>query len=285
MPSRRSFVMHLAAAGAAVHTAASRAQQAILAQQPDPNQFETGDLVWPKPAGAFIPYAGVDPNKAAVSNGELAEEEWQKLRVDFIRSTRASAAQATAEDRTYQLQLAQVVEDMTYTSFINKYAADSSPEDFQTYGIGQLAYVGHVAFVEVDAATKTPYVVEAVYGKNLACESCVQRVRYADWLKARGDILVWHGRLKNLDAAQRGAVLAYAKSQQNKPYRFFNFDLADDSGFYCSKLVWQSVKKATGVAIDGNDNPKRAIWFSPLQLMKSRAHIGLLSSPGNYRNT
>lgn len=284
MTSRRDFLAALGATAGMLASRSSLAQQPALAQLPDPAQFATGDLVWPKPAGTLIPYSGVDPQKAALSNPELREDEWQKLRVDFVRSTRSNAAQLPEADRSYQLQLAQIIEDMTYSEFINKYAAEATPQEFQTYGIGQIAYVGHVAFIEVDPATKVPYVIEAVYGKNQACTSCVQRIAYADWLKNRGDVLVWHGRLKGLDEAARIEVVKYARQQVDKPYRFFNFDLADDAGFYCSKLVWQAVKKATGIAVDGNDSPRRLIWFSPLQLMRSKANVALISSPGNYRN-
>jgi hypothetical protein len=262
----------------------STAQTTRLAQRPDPKVFETGDLVWPKPSGAFIPYSGTDPTKSAVSALELREEEWQRLRVLFVRSARASAPALPEADRAYQLKLANEIEAMTYSQFVHDYAAGVSPGDFQTYGIGQLAYVGHVALIDVDVASGVPYVIEAVYGPSLACQSCVQRVRYTDWLQARGDVLVWHGRLRNLDGAARQRVVEVARRQLQKPYQFFNFNLADASGFYCSKLVWYAVQAATGIHVDGNSDSRRLIWFSPLQLLNAREQVQLLSSPGNYRN-
>lgn len=260
------------------------AQPAKMAQRPDPKDFETGDLVWPKPSGALIPYAGTDPMKSSVDAVELREEEWQRLRVVFIRSARVSAPSLPEADRAYQLKLADEIEAMTYSQFVHGYGAGVTPGDFQTYGIGQLAYVGHVAFIDVDVGSGVPYVVEAVYGPNITCRSCVQRVRYADWLQARGDVLVWHGRLRNLDAAARRRVVEMARLQLQKPYDFFNFNLGDPSGFYCSKLVWYAVQATTGIALDGRSEPRRLIWFSPLQLLNSREQIQLLSSPGNYRN-
>jgi hypothetical protein len=47
---------------------------------------------------------------------------------------------------------------------------------------------------------------------------------------------------------------------------FWNFDLADASDFYCSKLAWLSVRDALSFAIDGDENPRRRFWFSPKQL-------------------
>jgi len=260
------------------------AQTTRVAQRPNPKAFETGDLVWPKPSGAFVPYAGTDPAKSAVDALELREEEWQLLRVQFVRLARASAPSLPEVDRVYQLKLAEEVEAMTYSHFVHSYGASVSPGEFQTYGIGQLAYVGHVAFIDIDATSGDPYVIEAVYGPSLACKSCVQRVRYADWLKARGDVLVWHGRLRNLDGAARQRVVEVARMQLQKPYQFFNFDLADARGFYCSKLVWHAVHVATGITVDGRSEPRRLIWFSPLQLLNAREHVELLSSPGTYRN-
>jgi acylphosphatase len=254
------------------------------AQQPNPKTFETGDIVWPKPPGVFVPYAGTAADRMIVQAQELQEEEWNELRIQFIRAARADTPDVDPEKLAYQRKVADIVETMPYTRFFHEYTANVKPDDFQTYGIGQIAYVGHVAIIEVDAATKIPYVIEAVFGPSLTCKSCVQRVTYADWLKARGDILVWHGRVRNVDAGKRAAIATEAKQQLNKPYRFFNFDLLDDSGFYCSKLLWYSVLKATGIALDGNPDSRRFIWFSPLQAMQSKSSVELLSSPGNYRN-
>ncbi len=282
--NRRHWLLTALGAGLGVCGLPTIAQTTRMTQRPDPQTFETGDLVWPKPSGAVVPYAGTDPTKSAVDALELREDEWQRLRVLFVRSARASAPALPEADRAYQLKLAEEVEAMTYSQFVPGYGAGVSPGDFQTYGIGQLAYVGHVALIDVDSASGVPYVVEAVYGTNLACQSCVQRVRYADWLQARGDVLVWHGRLRNLDGAARRHVVEVARAQLQKPYQFFNFNLADNSGFYCSKLVWYAVQAATGIAVDGRSDPRRLIWFSPLQLLNAREQVQLLSSPGNYRN-
>jgi hypothetical protein len=278
---RRAVLM---AIGAAVTVkAAVSAALVKSAQRPDPKSFETGDIVWPKPPGAFVPYAGVPSGRALVEAEELREETWNQLRVEFIRQARSPVADADDATLAYQKKVADIVENMTYSSFFHEYAAGVKPDEFQAYGVGQLAYVGHVAIIEIDTVSRMPYVIEAVYGQSLACKSCVQRVPYRDWLNARGDILVWHGRVRNIDAQKRTLIAASAKQELNKPYRFFNFDLSDNGGFYCSKLLWYSVFKATGIAIDGKTDARRFIWFSPLQAIRSE-NIELLSSPGNYRN-
>lgn len=254
------------------------------AARPDPKTFETGDLVWPKRPGAFVPYAGTPVNKLLVDAEELREDEWNDLRIQYIRSARSDAPVINPDIRAYRMRVADVVENLSYTRFFNDYSASVGPDDFQTFGAGQIAYVGHVGIIEVDPSDRTPYVIEAVYGNALACKSCVERVLYDEWLKARGNVLVWHGRLTGLDVATRGGIAMIAKQQLDRPYQFFNFDLMDDTGFYCSKLVWFSVFRASGIALDNDSNPRRLKWFSPLQAMNSKKHIVLLSSPGNYRN-
>ena len=281
---RQALHMGLAMSAGLSMPMLGNAQVSQLAERPNPANFESGDLVWPKPPGAFIPYAGTPPEGLVVEALEAREDEWNEQRVQFVRDARAQANEMNPEERAYMLRLANEVEAMSYTRFFHEYAAGVTPSDFQAYGVGNIAYVGHVGLIEVDADTKTPWVVEAVFGKNLACTSCVQRVRYADWLRSRGNVLVWQGRLRNLNAVQRASVVAVARQHVNKPYRFFNFNLADDRGFYCSKLVWYAVMKATGIAIDGNSQVRRLFWFSPLQAMKAKAQVELISSPGNYRN-
>lgn len=285
---RRAFVLASAGAMAGILQAKAAFSQLVnAAERPDPKTFESGDFVWPKPPGAFIPYEGVPPERLLVDAQEVTESEWTRLKFEFIRAARAADPGVDPAERQYRLDIADRLETMSYSTFFNDYSAGVSPKEFQTYGAGQIAYVGHVAILEVDPASKIPYVIEAVYGQTLECKSCVQRVSYERWLSARGNVLVWHGRLKGVGAAQRAQVAALAGVEQGKPYRFFNWNLMDTSGFYCSKLVWYAVMKATGIALDDNPDPRRPIWFSPLQAMKygkEKNHIDLLSSPGNYRN-
>jgi uncharacterized protein YycO len=76
-----------------------------------------------------------------------------------------------------------------------------------------------------------------------------------------------------------------AQAQIGKPYDFFNFDLNDDSGFYCSKLVWQCLWRTAKVAADDNPDPQRGKWFppwfSPKALIGAK-RVAVLHKPGEY---
>lgn len=280
-PNRRALLG--GAIAVAISPKLTLSQTNTIQERPDPRTFESGDLVWPKKSGSFVPYSGTSKDNAMVDAEELTEDEWTAQKFEFIREARLSPSSDPIE-RAYQLQIAASVEATTYTKFFNDYAGGVRPEDFQTYGAGRLLYVGHVGIIEVDEAERKPYVIEAVYGKTLNGTSLVQRVAYDQWLSARGEILVWHSRLRDLDSDKRAAVAKVARGQIGKPYKFFNFNLLDDGGFYCSKLVWFSVMKATGVALDGNVEPRRLIWFSPLQALSQRETLVTMSSAGSYRN-
>jgi hypothetical protein len=275
---RRSF-LNLLGSSLAVLPGVASSQPASGPRRPDPQAFESGDLIWPKKEGAFVPYASA-VEETTVDDNEM---QWKKERADFIRRARAGQIGSSPEEIAYWKRVADKVELLDFIAFYHAYAANSSPNAFITYGGGEFLYVGHVAIVLIDPDSGKPLVVEAVTGKGMGCEHCVSLMPYDKWLESRGDILVWHARLKNLPAKDRAAVAAYARGKLGRPYDFWNFDLSSDTAFYCSKLVWQSVRQATGVAMDGNDDPRRDFWYSPLQAMKS-PHLQILSSPGRYRN-
>jgi len=109
----------------------------------------------------------------------------------------------------------------------------------------------------------------------------VTAVTYDAWLSKRSGEMVWRGRLRDQDSLKRARIAAEAATQKDKPYSFWNFDLRDESGFYCSKLAWLSIVKATGVPPDDNPEGTRWTWYSPKQLMMSR-QIGMLFSPEPY---
>jgi uncharacterized protein YycO len=150
---------------------------------------------------------------------------------------------------------------------------DEDPDAMTPFGAIAPFYVGHVAIVE--AGRQEPHVIEAVMGKG------VQRITYAAWRKGRKGELVWHGRLKDIAGDALAKIPQIAQTQVGKPYDFWNFDLSNDQGFYCSKLVWYSVWKATSEALDDNKNPRRRLWYSPKQMLKSK-RLCLLNSPGSY---
>ena len=86
-----------------------------------------------------------------------------------------------------------------------------------------------------------PTIVEAMTGFG------VRRLTYADWTKERPGELVWVGMIEGCSNEKKAAVAAIAASYIKRPYHFWNFNLGDDTGFYCSKLAWLSIFKGAGV--------------------------------------
>lgn len=187
----------------------------------------------------------------------------------FLQSIRTDP-NATQEAR----QQAADFDGMEFSEFMTLYQADQSPGTSREFGGGAgVLYVGHVGIISIAAGV--PTVVEAVLGKG------VQQISYESWLKNRAGSWVWHGRCSNSSEADRAKIAAAAKMHLDQPYNFWNFDLSDTSGYYCSKLCWQATNDSLGVALDGNQNPKRAFWFSPKQMLKARL-VEKLFSPGSY---
>jgi hypothetical protein len=236
-------------------------------RHPDPESFRSGDLLWPKPDGAVIPYAL--PARPSVDD---EASRWSRQRDDFVASVRMNEA-AGAEERAS----AQRLHAMTFEEFRFCYYGG-----VRLAGVDSLArtlpiYVGHVAIVSM--AGPTALVVEAVSPE-------VRQIPYADWLDGRGGDAVWHGRLAHVSDADRVKFARQAAAFEGRPYDFFNFDLSDDAAFYCSKLAWLSAHRALSsptrpFALDDDPSPRRHVWYSPKQLMGS-PHVTLLFEPGLY---
>jgi cell wall-associated NlpC family hydrolase len=188
----------------------------------DPGQFQSGDFLWPKKPGVFVPYDAGSRHAA-----EVDEAKWNEEHDRFVANMVAKAPYFTA-----------------------------------------------VGIVEIDEAG-VPWVIEALWERG------VVRHTYADWAADRSGEVVWLGRLTKLSAAQRAKIPLEAKKHIGKPYDFWNFDLNDDAGFYCSKLAWMAVFRSLNLAVDGKSNPKRAFWFSPKQLLYV-PRMARLIDPGPY---
>jgi len=228
--------------------------------RPDPATFQTGDVIWPRQPWVFIPFnsrptGSYDPDKAG----------WESEKKEFIERVKQDP-RAPEYDRGMATQL----ETLSYEEFRARFL--SGTEDDEVTAAGWLPWIGHVAMIQVREGK--PWVVESTFGG-------VRQMPYEDWLKERGKSLIWHGRVKGVDEAGRARMGEEAVKQLKKPYQFFNFDLLDDQGFYCSKFVWFVTRRALGVPVDGDPEPKRKFWFSPKQLIKSR-NIQLLNNPRSY---
>jgi hypothetical protein len=231
------------------------------AAPPDPKLLQSGDFLWPKLPGVFVPYDAGPPRAP-----DADEMKWNQERDRFLAEAPTKASYFTAA----QLEK---MRKLTYAEFYSRYAAAGKAKS-ATYSSGGPIYVGHVGIVEVDEAG-IPWVIEAIWGRG------VIRHTYADWLSERPGEIVWQGRLTKLSAAQRAGIPIEARKQIGKPYDFWNFDLNDEAGFYCSKLAWMAVFRSLNFAVDGNPNPRRFFWFSPKQFLYV-PRMARLVDPGPY---
>lgn len=266
MLTRRRFTLTLAS-GALCPTLVPAQSEGIAALPlPNPQVFQSGDLIWPKKPGAFVPYRSGAPSQL-----ELERTLWQKERQDFV----ARELTRPAQIRLSNDQL-DTLRTLDFREFHARYAGDQRPGVPGAYSTGGGIYVGHVGVLEVDPGGAV-WVVEALWGKG------VVRTSYEEWIRGRPGEVVWLGRLRDLSPDARAKVAFEARQHVGKRYDFWNFDLLDESGFYCSKLVWLSILKTQGFAVDGNPEPRRGFWFSPKQLMYSKP-IARLHDPGPYAN-
>jgi Permuted papain-like amidase enzyme, YaeF/YiiX, C92 family len=230
---------------------------------PRQDTFQSGDLVWPKKPGAYVPYRSITTDTSAPTE----EERWTAEREAFLKSP---------DDRKSHLTSSQIDElrNLTFREFYARYAGDQKPGIPGAYASGGGIYVGHVGIVDIDPSSKA-WIIEALLDRG------VVRTPYDQWLKLRPGEVVWHGRVRELPLPDRQKIVAEATKNIGKPYDFWNFDLNDDRSFYCSKLVWLSIWRALGFAIDGNSNPWRGFWFSPKQLLYAST-VTRLHDPGPY---
>ena len=219
--------------------------------------LQPGDFLWPKKPGAIIIY----------EEAEEPQVRWLKQRDEFVESARSSG-----DDQL--IEIADNIAHLSYNDFRSRYLRNLIPGQQTTYGLGDILSVGHVGIVEVDTSGQR-WVIEALWGQG------VMRTTYKNWLKRRPGEIVWHGRLKKYGPEDRGKIAVEARKWLYSRYDFWNFNLMDTSGFYCSKLVWYCVMKSLRVAIDGNNNPNRIFWLSPKQILYSD-RIHLLNDPGRY---
>ena len=225
---------------------------------PTESRLESGDLLWPKNPNAIIPY------RAATGLSE--EEEWRQERDQYVATLRKKLAPSKTDEERLKF-----LPTMSFGQFQAAFQEGLPPE--KPAPNANVAGVGHVAIVRIRDSKVT--VVEAVWKEG------VREVPYGAWRKQHEQDLVWLGRLEGVSPSRRSEIAERAAQQVGKPYSFWNFNLTDDSGFYCSKLAWLSIFQATGSAIDGDENPDRRLLLSPKQLLHSR-RLKILQDAGAY---
>lgn len=263
MYTRRRFAASLAvAAGSAPLLRLQASERKAATPRPDPSLFQSGDLVWPKKPDAYVPYHAGSRNSL-----EEDRQQWMRERDAYVEAASARKLEGVERERV------QLLKEMDYREFLAVYEGDQKPGVPGAYSGGSV-YVGHVGIIDVDGQG-VPHVVEAMLHRG------VMRSTYADWLAERKGNLVWLGRVHGLTAEDRAKIVAEAKKHLGTRYDFWNFDLNDSSGFYCSKLVWLSMYRALGFPIDGRANPRRALWLSPKQVLYTEK-VDRLHDPGSY---
>ena len=234
-------------------------------QQPDPGTFQPGDIIWPKKPGVFVPY-----ESKLGADYTTDRTQWEQDRTAFVAQSRRKSLKPAGA------QTIALLESMSFDEFLALYLGDiggvSSANAAFNQGKGGPIYVGHCGMVYFQ--DKQPWVVEAV-------KPTVRRISYAKWIAERREEDVWHGRLKGVEQTDRERVAAEANKYVGRPYKFWNYNLDDDSGFYCSKLVWLAVFRTLRLALDDIMDPDRPIWYSPKQLLHS-PHIECKFCPGRY---
>lgn len=246
---------------------------------PDAETFQSGDFLWPALPGAVIPYL-----RRAEKSAESEAAAWEREKRAFIESARNSSDPEMKA-------IADELEPLTFAEFQSRYfdgAAGPGPQSRELGPlIAGLPQVGHVAIIEIDGQGKR-WVIEAIPKAETRYASLysrfadgVVRTPYDEWVTIHKEYNVWHGRVKDRPAAERAAIASEAKQFLGKDYWFWSFDLSDENAFYCSKLVWLSVWKAFGLALDGNPAFERHFWVSPKRLINAPT-IELLYNPANY---
>lgn len=245
---------------------------------PDPESFQSGDLLWPALPGAVIPaFRAVDDQPVTE---ESVAAEWEREKQRFIEQARQSGDPE-------MIAIADELEKLTYSEFQSRYFNATGPDERQLAPLAAgLPQVGHVAIIEIDSDGKR-WVIEATPKGETRYEALysrfpdgVVRTPYDEWANIHEKYNVWHGRVKGRPATQRSAIAASAKTYLGRDYWFWSFNLGEENAFYCSKLVWVSVWKALGLSLDGSTNLNRHFWVSPKQLINA-PDIEVLFSPAD----
>ena len=240
-----------------------------ISRRPDPALFQNGDFVWPKNPADYVPYVA-RPEPQGPDQDALDEALWETERKEYLRSLSGQNKLDPLDEERGSL-----LKQMTFHEFLDRYQSDRQRGEAAETQLRKLS-VGHVGVLELDAKHQ-PWVIEAVWKVG------VRRIAYGHWIEQRKDDWVWLGRLSDRSAEDRDKISAEAAKYLGRPYKFFDFNLNDDSGFYCSKLVWLSIYRSLNkFAVDGNDDPRRLFWFSPKQLLFAKA-VQHVFEPGPYR--
>jgi hypothetical protein len=113
-------------------------------QFPAANILQTGDLIWPKKAGAIVPYTS-QPGEAQKSDASQWETEKQK----YLAELRKNPTPTDEETQRYS-----ALQTMTYKDFVEQYLRGTDAGRSAPLGTGNFS-VGHVGIVQIQDGTPT----------------------------------------------------------------------------------------------------------------------------------
>lgn len=245
-----------------------------IAPHPRVANLRAGDLLWTSIPDAYIPY----------SSGQLVSEEAERAEWEQGRAEAIVSALRTATDHGQRLAMA--LKELDHASFRQAYVEGRRTGPVQLYAGGTVG-VGHVAIVGLRGSDLS--IIEARPAIGSGWRVAADRFRngvietpYDAWIAEHRQHLVWHGRIRDASEAERARIADAARRYVGRDYWFWNLNLADASAFYCSKLVWLSVRDALGLPIDSDPDPLRYFWLSPKQVMNLSPTVEMLHVPAPY---
>ncbi len=273
--NRRIFLKYaLATVSSGLGTVRFASSPAEAAQiHPKPDSLRAGDLLWPRKKETCIPYS-----KETTSAADDAKR-WKEMVEGLL-----DKAKSRGDEKL--LDAAQRLSTMTEHQF-NALYLDNLRLDVGVNYSGASFRVGHVAIVggtqgNLHVIEATPGMVSPIEYLLKCFENGVRQTTYSDWISEHAEQLVWHGRpFPSRPDGDRAKIPSQAANYLGRPYCFDNLNLADAKGFYCSKLVWLSVKEALDEYIDDDPKAQRSFWLSPKQILNSK-NVHVLFSPEEY---
>ena len=226
------------------------------ATPPAATLLEAGDLIWPKKPGVIVPYVST-PGEAGKSDAM----RWAEEKEDYLNQIRRNPNPSPQEKERYA-----ALQHMTYEEFVDYYLVTAFQGRLLTSAWGS-STSATLVLLRLSTGNRSLWrrcgvLVFSAYLMQIGCRSAL--VNSFGWDASK----TFH--LKSELRWRR-----WAAEQIGKPYNFWDFDLEDASGFYCSKLAWLSILQGAGFPPDDNPNPHRALWYSPKQLIKSK-HVELI---------
>lgn len=222
-------------------------------------QIRHGDLIWIRSSDEWIPY-----------NAGTAQKEFEE-RLNEVTKNRDLLSSFPTLDR------------LTYNEFHAAYFEGHLINQLENYRDGNDSVgVGHVGIIQI--INSEIFVIEAA-NQDLG----VIRTPLRNWILGLGPTTkFWIGRFRTappgefipLNKIDAIVQVAAEQAKQKKSYDFFNFDLADSTGFYCSKLVWYATFQATGRKLDKGVKYWLP-WYSPKQLLSS-PFLDIVINPESY---